>query len=309
MNANLKKGEQENLLAAVEKRRSALEQAVNGVVKGFTSALFVWGPPGLGKSHMLTMLLDACAGKGWRHHTAYSTPKALVLSLAEDPTAVHLFEDCERLLKTDLSASILRAACGSPNDRERWITYETANERLRIKFSGGIIIATNADLKRTNGPMQGVASRFRPIRWDMSLKERIATIMKMSERSYIKGGQHITAKEAKKVADQLIEMVSDSHSEIDLDLRLYAEHALPAYAQAKADGSMKWTDLLYTKLVGVATSTEEGQAERTRRMEQLAQKIDMEGGPTKDKIAKWKALTGLGQAIYYRHLRKGKKKV
>ncbi len=297
---------QETLLRAIEKRRAILENAVQSVVKGFTSALFVWGPPGLGKSHCLTVMLDGIAGAGWRHHTAHSTPKALFMSLQNEPAAIHLYEDCERVLKVDLSASILRAACGSPNERERWVTYETANESLRIKVTGGIIIATNANLSRVNGPLQGVASRFRPIRWDMTLEERIAMILQLSEHPYRKQGVELTKKETRKVALSLIEMVTDSRSSLDLDLRLFTEHALPAYAQAKQTPGMAWEDLMQAKLTGVAQTAEDTQLERTRRLQQLAQKIDREGGPAKAKIEKWKQLTELGQAIYFRHLRAAK---
>jgi len=299
---------QETLLKGVEQRRAILENAVQSVVKGFTTALFVWGPPGLGKSHLLTLMLDGIAGNGWKHHTAHSTPKALFMSLVEQPAAIHLYEDCEKLLKTDLSASILRAACGSPNDRDRWVTYETANEVLRVRVTGGIIIATNANLSRTNGPLQGVASRFRPIKWDMTLEERIATIMKLSERPYRKMGVELTAKETKKVASRLVEMVADSKSNLDLDLRLYTEHALPAFAQAKANPGTNWEDLLQAKLIGVATTIGDTQAERSRHLQQLAEKINMEGGTYKGKLAKWMQLTGLGKSIYFRHLKEAKAK-
>ena len=299
--------EQEKQLAAIQKRRATLEDAVLSVSKGFTSALFVWGSPGLGKSHLLTTMLDGIAGAGWKHHTAHSTPKALFMSLASDPHAIHLYEDCEKMLKTDLCASILRSACGAPADRNRVITYETANERHKITFFGGIIIATNANLARTNGPLQGVASRFRPIRWEMSLPERIATILQLSDRPYRKMGVEVTKKEARKVALRLIEMVTDARSDLDLDLRLFTEHALPAFAQAKQSPGMHWEDLLLAKLHGVATTVEETQETRSRHLAQLAQKIDMEGGSTKEKVAKWKGLTELGQAMYFRHLKGGKK--
>ena len=294
---------QNDLLAGIEKRRAILENAVLGVVRGFTSALFVWGPPGLGKSHLLTTMLDGIAGAGWRHHTAHSTPKALFLSLYAEPAAIHLYEDCERLLKTDLSASILRAACGAPNDRERWVTYETANEQLKCKLTGGVVIATNQNLSRINGPLQGVASRFRPIRWDMTLEERIASILALSEQPYVRNSVELTKKEAKRVALRLVEMVTDSRSSLDLDLRLFMEHALPAFAQSKMNAGTNWEDLLQAKLLGVATTTEDTQIERSRRLQQLAQKISLEGGTGKAKVAKWKELTGLGQAIFYRHLK------
>ena len=293
------------LLLQVEKRRAILENAVQSVAKGFTSALFCWGPPGLGKSHLLTLMLEGIAGKSWQHHTAHSTPKALFMSLVQDPAAIHLYEDCEKLLKTDLSASILRAACGAPNDRERWVTYETANEVLRVKVTGGIIIATNANLSRVNGPLQGVASRFRPIRWDLTLEERIATILQLAELPYRKMGVELTRKETRRVATRLVEMVTDSKSTLDLDLRLFMEHALPAYAQSKVNPGMSWEDLLQAKLLGVAQTTEDTQVERTRRLQQLAQKISLESGSTKQKIERRKTLTELGQAMYFRHLKGG----
>jgi len=291
----------------IDKRREILENGVQSVVKGFSSALFVWGPAGLGKSHLLTVMLDGIAGNGWRHHTAHSTPKAMFMSLLQEPAAIHLYEDCEKILKTDLSASILRAACGAPNERVRWITYETANEVLRVAFTGGIIIATNQNLSRQNGPLQGVASRFRPIRWDMTLQERIASILTIAKKPCVRGGISLTAKECLKVADALIEMCSDSTSPLDLDLRLFTEHALPAFAQSKQSPSMRWQDLMQAKLLGVATTVEDSQVERSRKLQQLAQKIDAEGGTSKEKVAKWKDLSGLGQAIYFRHLKNGRR--
>lgn len=293
-------------LDRINKRRGILESAVQSIVTGFSPALFVWGPPGLGKSHTLAILLDGLANKGWIHHTAYSTPKALMLAIAESPSAIHVFEDCERMLKTDLSASILRAACGAPADRVRYVTWETANEKFRVKFTGAVVIVTNANLAKANGPMQGVASRFRPIQWNMTLEERCAVILDLAKRGAVKGGVPLTAKECSKVAKRLMEMVSESRVEFDLDIRLYTEHALPAFAQAKANPGLNWEDLLLAKLIGMAQTTEETQQDRTRRLETLAQSIDMEGGTTKQKIAKWKSLTELGQAIYYRHLRKAR---
>jgi len=294
-------------LDRINKRRAILESALQSVVKGFSPALFVWGAPGLGKSHTLALILDGLAPGGWIHHTAYSTPKAMMLAIAENPQSIHVFEDCERMLKTDLSASILRAACGAPNDRERIVTWETANEKFRVRFQGAIIIVTNANLAKLNGPMQGVASRFRPIQWSMSLEERCAVIMDLASRPAKKGGVQLTSKECTKVAKRLIEMVGESRVEFDLDIRLFTEHALPAFAQAKQSGCETWEDLMLAKLLGSAQTVEESQQERSRRLQQLAVSIAAEKTKTKDKVAKWKALTDLGQAIFYRHLKAARK--
>jgi len=295
-----------SLTDKINKRREILETGVRQVVDGFASALFVWGPPGLGKSHLLTTLLDSLAGNQWLHHTAHSTPKALFLSLMEAPGAVHLFEDCEKILKTDLSSSILRAACGAPNERTRKITYETAHETHRISFTGGIIVATNENLSRKNGPLQGVASRFRPIKWELDLQERMAVILTIAQTGCIRNGVVLTAKECKKVATDLIDMTRETTSPLDLDIRLYTEHALPAFAQAKLSGAKNWQDLMQAKLLGVATTVDDTQEARTRKLQQLAQKIHLEGKTTKDRVNKWKELTNLGPAIFFRHLKNSK---
>ena len=300
--------QQTNLIAGIEQRRAILENAVLAVAKGFSPALFIWGPPGLGKSHLLTTMLDGILGKNWSHHTGHSTPKALLLSLYEEKEAVHLFEDCEKMLKADFCASMLRAACGSPNDRARRVTYRSPSENLDFDFTGGVIIATNENLSKTSGPLQGVASRFRPIRWEMSLVERIATILMIAERPCVKNNVPLTVKDCRKVAKRLIEMTMKSKSNLQLDIRLFTEHALPAYAQSLDDPRMNWEDLLLAKLIGAAQTIQETQQERTLRLQELANKIDLEGGQTKEKVAKWKSMTELGQAIYYRHLREGKKK-
>ncbi len=212
------------------------------------------------------------------------------------------------MLKTELCASILRAACGSPNDRERWITYETANEKLNFAFKGGIIVATNENLNRKNGPLSGVASRFRPIKWELDLQERIALILSIAKKPCVRNGVELTAKECTRVACDLVEMTRHSKSDTELDLRLFTEHALPCYAQAKGTPGTKWQDLMQAKLLGVAKTMGDSQAERTRHLQQLAQKVHAEGGDTKTKIAKWKEITGLGQAIYFRHLKSGRAK-
>jgi len=295
-------------LDKIEERRRIVETSVRSVTQGFCPALFLWGAPGLGKSHMLTSMLDGLIGKSWKHHTAYSTPKGLMLSLAENPSAIHVFEDCEKMLKTDLSASLLRAACGAPGDRERWVTYETATETLRVKVTGGIIIVTNANLSRQSGPMQGVASRFRPIKWELTQDEVVAVILSISKRPFVKQGVLLTPAECKKVALALLDLIEESKLAISLDVRLFTEHALPCYAFCKMTSDKNWEDVLQAKLVGTCETKQEGQADRTNRLESLAAQIAAGEGTSKEKVQKWKSLSGLGQAIYYRHLKKTKGK-
>ena len=265
-------------------------------------------PAGFGKSHVLTTLLDGLCPGGWKHHTAYCTPKGLILSLAEQPNAIHLFEDCEKMLKTTQHADMLRAACGAPGDRARLVTHETANETYKIMVTGGIIVATNEDLTRKNGPMQAVASRFRPVKWDMTLQERISVIVSIAEQGFRRGKTVLSAKECRTVADSLFDYVESSQDSLALDIRLFCEHALPTFAYCKDSGVKNWESVLASKLTGLASTKEERQHERTDRLRDLAIMVNAGPGTQAAKLADWKQKTGLGKAIYYRHLRAAKKK-
>jgi hypothetical protein len=301
------RSEVDKALEAIDGRRKVLETNLQAVVNGYTSAAFVWGPPGLGKSHVLTLILDALCPGGWKHHTGYMTPKGMILALAENPAAIHLFEDCEKMLKTDATADKLRAACGAPGQRDRLVTHETANETYRIVVTGGIIIATNENLSRKNGPLQGVASRFRPIKWDMTLQERVATIVSIAEHGFRRGKTVLTAKECKEVADSLFDYVETTQDDLALDIRLFCEHALPTFAYCKDAGVKNWESVLASKLTGIASTKEEKQSERSGRLDDLAWMIHNGQGTQAMKLADWKAKTGLGKAIFYRHLKAAKK--
>lgn len=291
-------------LAKIQEHKAALETALATVVTGFTPAAFIWGESGHGKSYMIRSVLDGLVGGEYKHHTAYSTHKGLFLSLAEHPEKLHLFEDCESVLKVQATADTLRAACGAPNGAERVITYETQNSRFRVKLTGGIIIVTNSNLSKLTGPMQAVASRFRPTHFKLTTEQIIATIQSIARGSWTSHGYTIKANECLLVASTLIDMLGEEDTAIPLDIRLYTEHALPTYIYCQTTGQTNWADVLRSKLLGRATTIAEGQQQRTSRLQSLALAIAQDGTlKPKDRVKRWKELTNLGQAIYYRHLK------
>jgi hypothetical protein len=294
-------------LAALAKRERVLIAQVEAVCQGYTTAVFVHGPGGLGKTHMVTTTLEAMVGKTWRHHTAYTTPKALMMAIAEYPEAIHLFEDCEKMYKTDVSSSILRAACGSVKQRDRMVTYETAHEKYQVRFTGGVIIVSNEDLSRTKGPLAAVASRFKPVKWDLTVQERIARILQIAGLGWCKGAAIVSPCECLKVAKYLIQEMLQGETSQPVDIRTYVEHALPAFLQwREGRTTVDWKDIIRSKLQGVI-QTEEKRGSRNDRLAGLA--LALAADPKLDRKAKmkrWTEETGLGQAIYYRHLKAAK---
>lgn len=290
-------------LAALGKREQVLRTQIQAVCQGYTTAVFVHGPGGLGKTHGIVTCLDGMVGRNWRHHTGYVTPKGLIMTVAEYPEAIHLFEDCEKMYKTDVAASILRAACGSPKQRDRIVTYETAHEKYSVKFTGGIIIVSNEDLARSKGPLAAVASRFKPIKWDMTVQERVARILQIAGLGWTKGQAMVTPKECLTVAKFLIEEMLTGQVQQPVDIRMYVEHALPTYLQHRDGRSdVDWQEVIRAKLSGQIVKAEK-RGDRNDRLRTLALAINADAKlDRKAKIAKWTEETGLGQAIYYRHL-------
>jgi len=301
----MSKSKRESIMKSIEKRRDVLRTQVRSVAQGYTTALFVYGPGGLGKTHIITEEMDALCGKAWAHHTAGSTSHGLFQSLAEAKDQVHVYEDCEKLYKTDFSASILRAACGGARGQERWVTYETANEKYRFRFTGGVIIVSNENISRAKGPLAAVASRFRPVKWDMSIEERVAVILDMADEGWERGGHKLEPLHCRLVAKFLIEEMATTLTAAGVDLRMYAEHGLPAYAQwSENKEGPHWKDIIRAKLTG-EVAKDVPRSDKTKQLEDLAYIISTrtELTDTKSRIAAWTAKTGLGQAIYYRHLK------
>jgi len=294
----------------LEKDVIVLKTNVRGVAQGYTTAFFCWGPGGLGKTHHITQELDDILGNAWVHHTAYSTPKALFDSLASAPTAIHLFEDCERLYKQDIAASILRAACGSPRDAERWMTYETAAEKRCVRFTGGIIIVSNENLKKSKGVLNAVASRFQPQEWNLVTEERIAGMLDMADQGSKRGGRTLSPKQCREIAAFIIDELAAESGRSILDFRVYNEHGIPVYCQWLDDPSgPHWTDVLRSKLRGQVCMPE-SRDEKTAKLEELAWVIykndALKGNPAKLKA--WVDVTGLKKSQYYVHLNAAKAK-
>jgi DNA-binding transcriptional regulator YdaS (Cro superfamily) len=294
-------------LMALEQREKVLTAQIQAVCQGYTTGCFVHGPGGLGKSHLIVTILEGLKGKSWRHHTAYTTPKALMMAIAEYPESIHLFEDCEKMYKTDVAASILRAACGSPKQRSRTVTYETANEKYSVQFTGGIIIVSNEDLAKGKGALQAVASRFKPVKWDMTVQERIARILQIAGLGWSKGERYVDPKECHKVAEFLIKEMLTGELSAPVDIRTFVEHAMPAYLQHKEGRTtVDWKEIVKSKLCGQVNNNEK-RTDRNDRLRQLALAIASDTKlDRKAKVAKWTEETGMGQAIYYRHLKAAK---
>jgi hypothetical protein len=268
--------------------------------------MFLWGKPGRGKSHIVLHELDVMAKNKWRHHKGVTSPKGIFLLFQEDPTFIHLFEDCEDMYKHQIGANLLRCACGEEEGRERIINWKNNNDDFKLKFEGGVIIISNEDMRKTKGPLSAVASRCKPIQWALTKKELIALMIKISLKGW-KGKKGVLSPEqCLMVSEFLISQMTEDTAGLDVDLRMLCEHCFPTFAWwLRSDKKVDWRDLIKSKLVGEIREPQT-RDERSEYLQKIALDIDAMKISVSEKHDMWKEKTGLGKSIYHRHLSRAK---
>jgi hypothetical protein len=163
-------------LRRVKNLSKVVAARVNEVVSGDVPSFFLYGPGGHGKNHAVMEELNKRPGSGkWLHWNSRMTARALVEQLQLFRHQIHLFEDMEEVFRDKTSAGILRPACASVNGAPRRITYTTARDFFDFVFTGGIIVISNEDLSAI-GVLGAVASRMRPLLWQLRPDEIVAII-------------------------------------------------------------------------------------------------------------------------------------
>jgi hypothetical protein len=302
----MKEDEYESLIETIDRKSDVIRSHVQQVCMGDVCAMFLWGKPGRGKSHIVLNELDVMVKNKWRHHKGMTSPKGIFLVFQEDPTFVHCFEDCEDMYKHQIGSNLLRCACGEESDRDRIIPWKTQNEDFKVRFTGGVIIISNEDMRKTKGPLAAVASRCKPVQWSLTKRELICLMLKISQKGWKGKKGTLTPVQCIQVAEYLItQMTEDTHG-LDVDLRMFCEHCLPAFAWwLRSDKKVDWKDIIKSKLQG-EIPTPQTRDEKSQYHQRIASEIDLLKIPIFKKHELWKEKTGLGKSIYHRHLSRAK---
>ncbi|MGA2616501.1 MAG: hypothetical protein ABSF26_02755 [Thermoguttaceae bacterium] len=289
-------------LDRVQRLAKIVAARVDEVVSGDVPSFFFFGPGGHGKSHVVSMQLDRKPGPGkWLHWNSRMTPRALVEQLFFFRHQVHLFEDMEDLYKDKTSAGILRSACASVRGAPRRITYTTARGSFDFVFEGGVIVISNEDLSG-NGVIGAVASRMRPLLWQLRPDEIVAIIRDSAAKGYTHRGHLIPPAECHEVAEYVIDAMQSGR----VDLRAYFDHALPSYwywKHAKAP-TVHWTDIVKSKIVGEPVI--EKRHDRVEREREIACRCFTDANNTEARLGLWKQRTGWSRQVFYNRLREAK---
>jgi Cdc6-like AAA superfamily ATPase len=219
----------------VQKHLALTKQFVRSVVNGTHKNAILQGPPGLGKSHVVTQVLHD-AGKVEKKDyfvvKGHITPTNLfvLLGLLRNKGQVLVLDDCDDVFKTELGFNLIKAALDPDN---RTVSYQSQRMPLingmpvgDFVYDGTLIICTNQDPRRlTMGRaaqhMAAVLSRaiLWPLQWD-TRERKFAQIYNMVVNAdYLAIDPNMTLDVQQK--KDLLQFIWDDIGNIqDLDLRL-----------------------------------------------------------------------------------------
>lgn len=295
-----------NILARIEQKRAILRRRVDSVARGYTSALFVHGPGGHGKSHIIEEQLNRHPGRRkWRHYNSSMSPAGLVEELYEYSDRIHFLEDMEPLYKNADAQGVLRSALGKPGGGPRLVTWTKSGRRkFRFEFQGGIIVASNQSLD-TYGILGAIASRFSPMEWKLTDPELAAAIRAIAIRGVTCGGERISPKECCEVAEFCIAEMEAKQRSTKVDLRTFCDQALPDFLQWRHDPTgVHWKEVVRSRIQGEPTV--ESRADRLFHQRQIACECYRDGSSVRERLTLWAERTGLTKQPFYDRLKEAK---
>ena len=232
-------------LKELNRQADTVRARVLGAAKGFFNGLLLYGPPGVGKSHLVEQTLKN-NGLDWVDAPKGITPQGLLDFFVEHGSEIMLFDDVAELFACERGRKYLMAATGNRPDqtKPRTISYQKGDETINAVVSGCIIILTNDE----KCP-KAFASRI-PVLEYAPGREQVAALMReIVKNGVVRDKWQLSGEECLLVVEFLVRTASDLG--VRLDLRDLIEKALPDYAMWKHGlFPCHWTKMARLHLVG-----------------------------------------------------------
>jgi hypothetical protein len=299
------------------KKGQLVRDGVIGVIRGRSTGLYLWGPGGTGKSHVVNDTLREYF-VNYRLHNSRMDGRGLFTAMERDPDAIHVLEDCEQMMRNRNVRGLLRSALWGQRDgggpMERIVTWPIGGGKReqRCHFDGGLIIVANlppADLPE----MDAVMTRIPVIHLTASDAEMRAMMRHLARQGYVDAsGQRLTPAESLAVAEHII--AECQGLERPLDLRLLI-NSIEDYLQwSDGEAGLHWHDLIATRVrqrpAGIRSAVEVSGPGKTRGAAAARRQADLDvardiARVTEDadeRLHLWRERTGKSRATLYRRL-------
>jgi hypothetical protein len=304
-------------LQGYEKKIQLIRDRVVGVIRGYTTGMYIWGPGGTGKSFNVIATLREYQAN-YRLHNSRMDGRGLYTALEGYPDAIHVMEDCEQMMRNRNVRGLLRSALWGQREgngpMERVVTWPQGRGRreLRCLFEGGLIIVANlppADLPE----MEAVTTRIPVFNLAASDAEIRAMMRQMSRKGYENPeGHRLTAGECVAVTEHIIAQCQGLDRA--LDLRLVINSYDDFLQWSDGESGVHWQDLVSSRVrqrpAGIRSPVEIAETGHTREAAAARQHADLDiareiAAATSDpKIREqmWKERTAKSRATLYRRL-------
>jgi len=231
----------EQCLQEIEAQFSIIRDRLWGVCQGHSNGFYLYGPPGISKTHTVTNFLTD-KSIPFEHVLGQLTGSALFDVIEENPDGVLVLDDVSAIFKEPKAVQILLAALGSPPDgsRVRKVPYHTARGKRVVDFTGGIVALSNLALDaHSNGVIAALESRVDVQKLDPTPEQVEAMVFKIA----MEGPAGVAAEDAVMVAEFLTQECRRRGTR--LTIRLFIDNALRDFRMWKAGGlENHWTVLV-----------------------------------------------------------------
>jgi len=225
----------------IEAQFSLIRDRLWGVCQGHTNGFYLFGPPGISKTHTVKNFLTD-KSIPFEHVQGQLTGAALFDVIEENPDGVIVLDDVSGIFQDTKAVQLLLAALGSPPDgsRVRKVPYRTARGKRVVNFTGGVVAISNLALdEHRNGVIAALESRVDVQKLDPTPEQVEAMIDKIA----MEGPAGVTAEDAVMVADFLVQECRKRGTR--LTIRLFVDNALRDFRMWKAGGlENHWTVLV-----------------------------------------------------------------
>jgi hypothetical protein len=291
-------------LAALDRKLQLVNDRVTAVVRRFATGMYLCGGGGLGKSYSVYQQLERL-DSDFRPFNSRMTGKGLFLALKKAPDAVHVLEDMERVTSDRDAQGVLRSALWSQGDRERVVTWTTADGDQRFTFSGGVIMLANRPLDDLP-ELRALASRIPVYHLDVSGAEMAAQMRRIAAEGWSRSGRRLEAEKCREVCEYVIEECR--RASCPLDLRMLDNSCLD-YLQWEANHSAcDWQDLVASRVRQAAAHfrrevTTLSREEKQAQERQLVRDILGEADDAREQVRLWAERTGKRKSAFYERKR------
>ena len=292
--------------ASLQQKEALIGDLVAGVARKFKTGLFLHGSGGTGKSYLvLKRLQELCIA--YLLFNSRMTGKGLFSVLKDNPDALIVIEDVERITHDPHAQGVLRSALWSQPGHERIVTWTTASEGVvSVPFRGGIIMISNRPL--ANLPeLQAMATRIETLQVIVTAGEMEARMLDIAAAGLRQDGAVLLDPEAcREVTEYLLDECRRAGCHLDLRLQ---QKAFQTYRQWDQKYSANhWKDLVTASVQETATQFRHepdlsSPEERKRVCRNAVRQIvaTVKGG--RDQEDAYRKLTGGSRADFYRRKR------